>query len=103
MDTDKLRALEARAVRAAEAALSGQGYASAIDVLTGIGWLSPSQVKAWRTGQVPYLERVAHVDPPRIAEAMRLFRDWASGRGLLPSETWYVGRTPDRQALRFSR
>lgn len=34
---------------------------------------------------------------------MRLFRDWASQRGLLRSETAYVGRTPGRRELRFSQ
>jgi hypothetical protein len=34
---------------------------------------------------------------------MRLFRDWASRRGLLQSETAYVSRTPDRRELRFGK
>jgi hypothetical protein len=34
---------------------------------------------------------------------MKLFRSWATGRGLSASETHYVARTPRRQALRFSR
>jgi hypothetical protein len=34
---------------------------------------------------------------------MRLFRSWAERRGLRPSETAYVARTPGRPALRFSK
>src|ERR687894_2131992 len=34
--------------------------------------------------------------------AMRVFRRWAQGRGLVPSETGYVARTRGRRPLRFS-
>src|SRR5487761_2499511 len=34
---------------------------------------------------------------------MTLFRAWAEQKGLLATETPYVARTPERQALRFSR
>jgi hypothetical protein len=34
---------------------------------------------------------------------MKLFRSWATAKGLLPSETAYVARTPQRQRLRFSK
>jgi hypothetical protein len=39
----------------------------------------------------------------RISEAMKLFRSWATAKGLAPSETAYVARTPQRQTLRFSK
>ncbi|HEX6118674.1 MAG TPA: hypothetical protein VFZ03_04425, partial [Dongiaceae bacterium] len=41
--------------------------------------------------------------PERVAEAMRLLRSWAAERDLVASPTDYVARTPQRQALRFSR
>jgi hypothetical protein len=34
---------------------------------------------------------------------MRLFRSWATAKGLFASPTDYVGRTPRREILRFSR
>jgi hypothetical protein len=34
---------------------------------------------------------------------MKLFRSWATAKGLNPSETSYVARTPSRQTLRFSQ
>jgi hypothetical protein len=34
---------------------------------------------------------------------MKLFRSWATAKGLIPSETSYVARTPSRQTLRFSK
>lgn len=96
-------ALADRVARAAEAALAAQHYVSPIDVLVGIRWLEPHRVDLWRKGQVDCLERVTQTNLNRISEAMQLFGAWATGKGLLPSETTYVARTPHRPALRFSR
>jgi hypothetical protein len=95
--------LHDRVARAAEAALAAQNYVSCIDVIVGIGWTDPGTVKRWRLGQVDCLEGVLQVNPHRISEAMKLFRSWATERGLFPSETDYVARTLQRQRLRFSR
>ena len=76
---------------------------SCIDILLGIGWLDDGTVKRWRQGQIDYLEGVVRSNLSRISEAMKLFRSWAGGRGLYASETHYVARTPQRQALRFSK
>lgn len=95
--------LSERVAKAAEAALGARHVLCAIDLLVGIGWLDPSAVERWRRGQIDCLEEVVQVDPPRIAEAMRLFRSWTTARGLFASTTAYVARTPQRQTLRFSR
>jgi hypothetical protein len=92
-----------RVGKAAEAALAAQNYVSPLDVLTGIGWLDPGAVKRWRHGQVDYLERTVQANLSRISEAMKLFRSWAAAKGLIPSETDYVARSPQRQTLRFSK
>ncbi len=92
-----------RVARAAEAALAAQHFVSAIDILVGIGWLDSGAVKRWRLGQIDCLEEVVHANLPRISEAIRLFGSWATARGLFASETAYVGRTPRREVLRFSR
>jgi len=96
-------ALKQRVVKAAEAALAARGYAGAIDVLIGIGWLDAERVERWRRGQIAYLERCVQSNLPRISEAMKLFRAWAAAKGLKASETHYVGRRPRRQTLRFSK
>lgn len=95
--------LDDRVVKAAEAALAARHVVSAIDILVGIGWLDPEAVERWRRGQVDCLEAVVRTNLPRIAEAMRIFRAWATARGLFASSTAYVGRTSRRQTLRFSR
>lgn len=95
--------LEQRVIRAAAAALADRQFASAIDVLVGIGWLAPSHVEEWRQGRVEYLERVTQANLAKLSVAMKLFRAWATGQGLVPSETVYVARTRDRRPLRFSK
>lgn len=103
MSRKKRVPLADRVTQAAEAALADRHFASAIDVLVGIGWLDPGAVERWRRDQIDCLEEVVQVDPPRISEAMQLFRSWAIERGLSASPVAYVARTPRRQALRFSR
>ncbi len=92
-----------RVANAAEAALAARHFVTAIDVLVGIGWLDVQAVESWRRGQVDCLEQVIRIDLPRVAEAMKLFRSWATARGLTASEAAYVARTPRRETLRFSR
>src|ERR1700738_5464092 len=87
---------------AAKAALAAQDYVSPIAVLVGIGWLDARTVEHWRRGQIDCLERAVQTNLPRISEAMKLLRSWATERKLSASPTHYVARTPQRQTLRFS-
>ena len=103
MNRKNPKALAERVSKAAEAALAAQGYVSPIDVLVGIGWLDAPTVERWRRGQIDCLERAVQTSLPRISEAMKLLRSWASERNLSASPTHYVARTPQRQTLRFSR
>lgn len=97
------QALAQRVAQAAEAAVSKNGYATAIDVMLGIGWLQPSHLLAWRTRRLPCLENGIQANLNKIAEAMRLFAAWARDAGLKPSTTDYVARTAGRERLRFSK
>jgi hypothetical protein len=96
-------AIEERVARAAEQALAERRYVSAIDVLTGLGWLAPSHLAAWRGGRVSDLESVVSAGLGKVSTALRIFRRWAERRGLQPSETAYLARTRDRRPLRFSK
>lgn len=100
---EQRRSLEARVVGAAEAALAEQSYVSPIDVLVGIGWLTPPAVDRWRQGRAEDLERLAQVNLDKLSAAMAILDRWATDRGLHPSQTAYVARTRDRHQLRFSR
>src|SRR5216684_2932156 len=102
MNPDNLARLEARVVRAAEAALADHKYVTAIEVLTGIGWLPPASVDRWRQGRSRSPEAEIQAGLSKISTAMRLLRKWAERSGLHPSETVYVARTRDRRKLQFS-
>jgi hypothetical protein len=103
MNPENRSKLAGRVVKAAETALAARNYVSPLDVLVGIGWLDPGAVKRWQQGQIDHLERVVQTNLSRISEAMKLFRSWATAKGLIASETAYVARTPSRQTLRFSK
>ena len=95
--------LEKRVVRAAENALYHQQYVSAIDVFSGMGLLTSSQVEAWRKGRIDFLERVIQGNLKKLSLSMSIFRRWAREKGLKPSETRYVRRTRGGTLeLRFS-
>lgn len=95
--------LEARVAAAAAAALARQDYVTALDVLTGLGWLAPVRVDDWRHRRIPFLEAGVQAGLPKIAAAMRVFRAWATSAGLRPSETAYVARSVGREPLQFSK
>jgi hypothetical protein len=86
----------------ADAALAGQRFVSAIDVMLGLGWLAPSHLDRWRQGRVESLEGAIQAGPDKITAAMTVLQRWAHDRELKPSETDYVARTRDRRPLRFS-
>lgn len=85
--------LENRVHRAAEAALAGQQYVCAIDVLCGMGLLAPIRVDDWRKGRIDFLERVVQGNLHKISSSLAIFRRWAAEKGLKPSETGYVRHT----------
>lgn len=89
-------------VAAASEVLKKQGYVSAIDVLLGMGWLTPDRVEAWRRGEAPYLEQLVHAGLGKIGATLRAFHRWAAAQGLRPSRTEYVA-SKSRRPLQFSR
>jgi hypothetical protein len=103
MQPHNRKKLSDRVIKAAEVALAARKYVSPVDVLVGIGWLDPGAVKRWQQGQFDHLEGAVQTNLPRISEAMKLFRSWATAKGLIPSETHYVAQTPSRRTLRFSK
>ncbi|SPF52807.1 conserved hypothetical protein [Candidatus Sulfopaludibacter sp. SbA4] len=86
--------LEARVIRAAEAALEDHQYVSAVDVLAGMQLVAPVNVEAWREGRIKVLEALIQGSYEKVAKALDIFRRWAIGRGLKPVEARYVRATP---------
>jgi len=96
--------LEARVVRAAEAALGRQQYVSAIDVLCGMALLQPVHVDQWRKGRIDCLEQMIQGSPDKISFSIQTFHQWAQQKSLKPSETAYLrGTRAGTMPLQFSR
>ncbi len=96
------RRIEARVRGIAAAVLDEQQYVSVIDVVTGLGWLSYSPLKAWQQGRMECLEEALQAGPDKITAALAEFRRWAEETGLSPAQIDYIARTRDRRRLRFS-
>ncbi|MFC7380725.1 DUF2293 domain-containing protein [Sphaerisporangium rhizosphaerae] len=94
--------LGGRVAQAAEVALATRRHVTAIDVLTGLGWLAVRHVETWRQGRADNLERLAPVDRPRMEQALSHLREWALARGLVESEAAYAAAGRDRRPLRFT-
>ena len=71
---EQRRSLEARVVSAAEAALADQSYVSPVDVLVGVGWLTPQALDVWRQLLLSPMQA-----PPRRGET------WPPSTGVGPT------------------
>ncbi len=100
MTTDAQKRLASQVVKVAQGAVMERGFATPIDVLVGLGWLTQAKVQEWRQGRIPYLEGATTANLSRISRAMSEFRRWARATGVRPSRTEYMHRG---QRLRFSK
>jgi hypothetical protein len=95
---------ETRVIRTAETVLARQKYVSAIELLCGMGILTPTHIDDWRKGRINFLERVIQGNLSKISLYMKVYRHWAITKGLKPSETGYVRHTRSgTMALQFSK
>ena len=82
--------LEAKVISICNQCIAQKQYVSAIDLLLGLGYLSPTILEDWRRGRIPYLEQRLQANLGKLSFAMQAFRQWALKNGLLPRETAYV-------------
>lgn len=100
MDSRNREALEAKVAQAATAALAAKNFVAPIDIFVALGWLTPTNLNAWRKGRAPCLEAVVQANLSKVSEAMTALQEWAIRSALKPSETGYVHKGI---ALRFSK
>ncbi|MGX7826827.1 DUF2293 domain-containing protein [Actinokineospora sp. 24-640] len=96
-----MTALSTRVRVVAEELVRRKGTVAPVDVLAGLGWVSPRTVESWRQGRVERLSSAASVPPAKLAEAVALLGAWARSRGLVASEVEYRAASLDGRALRF--
>ena len=75
-----------------------------VDVFLRMGLLQPAQLAAWRSGSVPFLERVILGSLSKHTRILCILAMYCHDLKLAPSHTGYVrqGKGP-RQPLRFSK
>jgi hypothetical protein len=93
-----------RIARAVETILEHQKFVAPVDVLVGMGLLTPDHLEDWRHGRVPYLEQVINCNLTRLSRLLRILRLHAHDLNLEPSVTVYGrwGEGPKRR-LRFTK
>lgn len=96
----KKKKISQRVATVAGDIVSKKGYVSVIDLFLGIGWLTSDKVVDWKSGKVPYLERVITANLSKISKAMKEFKTWAVHSKLKASFTGYKYKG---QKLRFSK
>ncbi len=91
------KTLQARVEQAAQAVLSRAGRITYSELFVELGILSREDLLAWRTGQVPFLERVVQGNLNKLARMRTSLRRFARDKGLHRD----VARLPRR--VRFSK
>jgi hypothetical protein len=80
--------LQQRVSAAAEPVLDTQGHVSFLEVLVGLGWMSPNAESAWRRGRIEYLWVEFHGGD--LAQALKYFDDWGKSKGLEKHQAIYT-------------
>ena len=80
-----------------------KGYASPVDVLIKMGFLSERNYKEWRNGRVQYLEKVITANLNKLSTVMKILRDYSVSNGAKPSFSYYRQNGTGNSILRFSK
>lgn len=84
-----MAAISTRVARIAEATLAEQRFVTAVDVLIGLGWLTPPHIDRWKQRRVSPLSRCIQVDASKTSAALDALRKWAREHGLQSWDTDY--------------
>lgn len=81
-----------------------KGYVCAVDILTGLDYLSKKDYEDWRFGRIDYLEKVCKVNLNKLTFINKTMRRHARDLKLVSSRTVYkqYGKGSKRR-LRFSK
>ncbi len=81
-----------------------KGYIAPVDVFMRMGLLSAKDYEAWRSGSVPYMEKVCGANLGQLSFIMSSLRENAAKGNLKPSFTAYhQWGNSGKRVLRFSK
>ncbi|MEZ5107328.1 MAG: hypothetical protein R2757_22675, partial [Draconibacterium sp.] len=66
-----------------------KGFICSIDILFELGILNKNQIKDWRFGKIPYLEKVCNKNLGTLTFINRTIKEIAKDKNLKPSWTAY--------------
>ena len=89
--------------RAVGAILERGKVVRTVDVLVGLGMLSPRDLERWLRGEVPYLERVVHGSHARLSRLLRILGFHAHDLSLTARVVVYDPVGGGRKRLRFTK
>lgn len=69
--------------------ITDKGFICSIDILCELGILSKAQIKDWRFGKIPYLEKVCNKNLGTLTFTNRTIKEIARDKNLKPSWTAY--------------
>lgn len=83
--------------------INKKGYATIVDILLDLGYLTKQNYEKWRCGQVPYLEKVLTVNLNKLSLILKTAHAYANKRKYKKSITFYKKYKSKRKIkLRFS-
>lgn len=81
--------LKQKVKKSIEAQLSRKGFITTIDVLIDINALTEENLKLWRFGKIPYLEKVCSLNLNKLTLVSKEIRNYATQNKLKQSFTSY--------------
>ncbi len=82
--------LTSKIISIASRILDENQYVSTVDILLGLGYLSPNILEDWYRGRLSYLENGLHVGSEKLGFAIQFFHEWANQQGLVTREKNYI-------------
>lgn len=82
--------------------LHQRGYATCVDSLVSMGWLTLNDLNQWKRGKVPYLEKVCHVNLSKLSLFMQIYFAYAK-ENKYDLRTTYYKKNGTKEKLRFSK
>ena len=83
--TDSAKAIQAKIHSSIYMQVKEKGFATPVDVLIDIGYLSKKDYENWMFGRIDYLERVCKVNLHKLSFINHEIRSYAHSHGLKPS------------------
>lgn len=94
--------LEAKVNSAIYCQIKNRGFATIVDTLISIGYLTDKDYQAWKNGNIFYLERVCKTNLSKLSLIVRTFRNYGKKDNHYFSRSTYVCKRT-KQKLRFTK